>query len=92
MARFATIATPAGRPILANLHINGAHKDDLPLLMGDRAANGNAFVGETLVRYPRRLTKMCRRLRGSFHITSGTARAWLNGNAHMEIWYGFRAR
>ena len=79
--RFMTIVNPAtARPIMQHLTPNAAN---MRTLLSDRVANGCAFPGEHVVRYPRRLARLLRLYgRNSLYtLRTGTARAWLRGFA-----------
>jgi hypothetical protein len=55
--RFAILSSPAC-PVVTCAWFNGADPNALPLLLADRIANGESFPSETVVRLPRRFSRM----------------------------------
>lgn len=55
--RLAILSAPTC-PVVTGAWGNGAHPRALPMLANDRAANGEAFPGERVVRLPRRFSRL----------------------------------
>ncbi len=56
--RLSILSAPDCRIVTGQPWINGAAPTALPMLLSDRIANGEAFVGERVVRLPRRFARM----------------------------------